>query len=813
MLEPWPLSAPLDGPYRGLLIRQGFDLEPFLPDPAPAYLDPEGTLHPALVEPLSALPLHRFPTAGSRAALVARILSAPGHPDLDDETDPYIAVYRFAARQDMEPEVTGCLALVLLRGLITKQRKNHRTFRPDPVAAAEDPHHDPFARQRARLHDVDWDGLWDEVKAAARFVGSDPALAFERCILESSSAWLSDYRSWWEIAQHLGDSEAIPDDLGPLREALGRFPIDLQDAMAEGVAAEQQFIELSLARPDRTIDADWVLSQQLRALRNLDLATADFSLELHALVRRCDIARVRTQLAYRTELLRMWTTDDPRDIEARILSIPDPPHSTTLGAGLGRLLGVILLARLRRGEEDGAFDLAQRALRLAPEELSVRVTANDLRYHFGEQDEELLRSLREERARWDSVSVCLMGRRVAEGLGDHSTARHFGAHLARNALALGTIGGWAVCATEVLSSPPGRDRRELASQLSDVSIGSAGDDPLLHILFGKDDHTSALEDLEVALLDASLCDDALEDLEVQAVGSSSKRRKSPAWKQLLSKSLVSVDHPMFCARLFSRIQSLRAANSALREAPLAGEIRSLLTLLSRAADLEVFAPLALGELIQRLEVHLTSPSASSVNELASWIAIARDPLRVDLQKPRKEALAQELSVLAARARLRGQTAPLAVISKLRAELANPDCPLDQVDLAIGALEEDIAKNPAQTDIEGPDNDGLMQFHSDFDRFSVNELGMRPDALRRARGMVKLFNLSGGRRDRKKLRGSAADGLFELRHRTSTVGGLRVFYRREGSGWMALAAMSKYDDRQQQEAIERVARVFDQDDAP
>ena len=80
-------------------------------------------------------------------------------------------------------------------------------------------------------------------------------------------------------------------------------------------------------------------------------------------------------------------------------------------------------------------------------------------------------------------------------------------------------------------------------------------------------------------------------------------------------------------------------------------------------------------------------------------------------------------------------------------------------------------------------------------------------------MVDLFNLSGGRRDRKRLKGSAAGGLFELRHRTTTVGGLRVFYRREGSGWLALAAMSKYDDRQQQEAIDRVARSFNKDDDP
>ena len=101
----------------------------------------------------------------------------------------------------------------------------------------------------------------------------------------------------------------------------------------------------------------------------------------------------------------------------------------------------------------------------------------------------------------------------------------------------------------------------------------------------------------------------------------------------------------------------------------------------------------------------------------------------------------------------------------------------------------------------------MQLHPDFQRFSSEELGMLPEALRRALEMVRLFNLSGGRRDRKRLKGKRAHDLFELRHRTAHTGGLRVFYERNGRGWMALAAMSKYDDRQQRDAIERVRLHF------
>jgi len=807
MLEPSPLSVVNEGPYRGLLTRQGFDLEPSLPDPAPAYLDPEGTLHPALVEPLSVLPLHRFPTPGSRAALVARVLSAPGRADLEDESDPFVSVYRFAARQDMEPEITGCLALVLLRGLLAKKRKSHRAYRPDPIAAAADPDHDPFAGQRGRLRDIDWDGLWAEVDAAAQFVGTDPALAFERYTLKASSAWLGDYRSWWDVACHLEDPETFPEDLGPLRGALARFPIDLEDAMAGGIEAEQQFMDVSLARPEGPVDANWLLSQQLRALRNFDLATREFSLEMHALVRRCDVARVRTQLAYRANLLRLWIADDPSLIEERILGVPDPPHATTLGAGLGRLLGIVLLSRLRRGEDKGALELAERALRLAPEELSVRITANDLQYHFGDRTAKLLRSLREERSRWDSVSVCLMGRKVASLHDDHSTARHFSSHLTRNALALGTVGGWAVCATEVLSSPPGRERRSLATRLAEASIDKSVNDPLVHILFGQQDHSDALEDLEVGLLDACLCDDTLEELEVQALQGVSKKRKAPAWKTLLSKSLVASNHPNFCARLWSRLQSLRAANDSMREAPLAGEVRALLQQLSRAAELEVAAPPALDELLGRLSDHLIDPTKSGAANLANWIATARDPLRISVRQPRQKALGHELGVLASQARLRDGTNFLEAVSRLRAELADPESDLDAIDAATGALQEALAHRPDPTDVVVDPAPDLMEFHPDFDRFSLDDLGIRPDALRRARRLVRLFNLSGGRRDRKRLKGSSAEGLFELRHRTATVGGLRVFYRREGASWLALAAMSKFDDRQQQEAIDRVARVF------
>ena len=807
MLEPWRPSIDLGGPYRGLVIRQGFDLEPSLPDPAPAYLNPEGALHPALVEPLPALPFHSFPTSAARSALVARVLSAPGRAQLSDSSDPFLGVYRFALKQGMEAEVRGCLALVLIRGLIAEQRKGHRTFRPSPEVAAEDPSYDPFARRRARLHSGDWDHLWQEIDRAAAQVGRDPALAFERATLLSSAGWLRDYRAWWEIADLLGEAEQLPEDVGEIRSRLECFPLNLKDAIAAGVAAEEEFMASALGRPEGVVDANWILSQQLRSLRNLELATRSYSLELHELVRRCDVARVRVQLAYRATLLRYWTAEDPVAMENEILAIPDPDHATTLGAGLGRVLGVVLLARLRRGEDKDAVALAERALRLAPEELSVRIASNDLRFHFGERDAALLRSLKEERTRWDSVSVCLMGARVATRLGDKSTSRHFTSQLFKSALNLQSVGGWAVGATEVLQSAPGPARRALAGHLSQVKLDKDADDPLLHILFGPSGHNEALEDLELALLDACLDDDALEGLTGSRLEGSRKRKNTPAWKQLLTKSLVPADHPEFCSRLWSRISAIRAANETIRQPPLAAEVRALQNLLSRAAELKISAPAPLADLLPRLGSHLHAPSQPSAETLSSWIREQRDPLRVLLRGPRSKELSQELSVIASQARLAEREDILDSISRLRARIADPSSDLDSVDEALSELHSRFSEPTQAMEAHTRTQGELMGFHPDFDRFSTEELGIRADALRRARRLVKLFNLSGGQRDRKRLKGEGARDLFELRHRTSSVGGLRVFYRRDGASWLALAAMSKYDDRQQQEAIERVARSF------
>jgi hypothetical protein len=784
-------------------VRHGFDLEPALPDPAPAYHDPEGAFHPALTEPLTALTLHRFPTAASRSAMTARLLSEPGRPHLDDPEDPFVAVYRFAARSDMEPEVTGSLALLLLRERIAQVAREHREPMPDPAEALRNPDLDVFRRRRARLRDADWDSLWMEIEAASSFTAEDPALDFERENLRASSRWLADYRAWWAVAGLLGDDEQLPMELGPLRAALAGFDDRLDEAIRSGCRAEAAFVAEVGVQPDGHVSARWLLARQVGALRDLGRSTRDRSLSLHRLLRTCDVARVRAQLAYRALALRLWTDDESERVEEELIGLPDPPHPTTLGAGLGRLLGMVLLRRLRRGDDRAAQALAERALTLAPEELAIRLTWNDLRFHRRGRDGVLLRSLREERQRWDSVSVCAMGARVAEEQGEISVARRFRDRLAARGLELGTASGWLLAVAETLGDPAAlADRDHLDALVSAQRPLQGLDDPLAFIVLGEGDRAVAASDHELGLLEA------IADLETAAGLEGAplpggRRRRRPAWRQLVGKPLPDPSHGSFCGRLFGRLQELRAAAPSLRQPPLAGQLRGLSRELASAADLGVSASAEMGLVVPTLGEHLAGPTEAGAVELASWLEGLRDPLRVALRAPRGGLLGEELSRLTVRVRVAGRADLLEVASRIRADLADPQSDLDGLAQRLAVLAAGL--EPPAVEVAEP---GLMRLHPEFDAFSRDELGIQPEALRRARDLVRLFNLSGGRRDRKRLKGKTARSLFELRHRTARMGGLRVFYRRDAGGWLALAAMSKYDDRQQQEAIDRVVGYFE-----
>jgi len=832
VLEPSPATALASVRFRALAVRHGLDLEPELPDPAPAYVDPEGALHPALTEPLAAMTLHSWPTPAARAALVARALSEPGRCDPSDPADPFVRLARFAARESMEPEVRGALSLVLLRGLLAQQQRSHRPSLPDPEAMLLDPSLDAFRRRRARLSDAPgWRALLDKALAAAQTVGTDRELAFERLVVLSAGRWLPAYAAWVDVIAALGSDETIPADPAArdtLREQLDQVHGALRaisggashgaagvlgDCLEEAFAAEGRFLDLCDARPDGPVQARWMLNQQIRSMRDLNRFTRPRALALHHALRECDALRLAAHLAWRAAAIALWLSDacgdDTVAIEDELVALPDPPHATTLGAGLGRLRGFVLLRRLRRGGGDhGGVDLAQAALRLAPEELAIRITANDLRFAAGDRSAGLLDSLRQEHSRYRSMSAALMGARVADASGDAGRARWFREQLMETAGPPSTSARWLLHATQELRTPARhRSARTSEELLASAPAPDQGAAPLLALLGAEDDVAAAIDDARAALTDA-LHEAQSRDATRRAVAE--RGGKVPGWQRVGRRKLPSPGSDGFVAAVADAVSDLRAAAPALRSPPLSSPLRRLFAAVSRAADLpgvslsshthEALATVVPG----LLNALATAEESGPVAEL---VAAATRRVEADSRAPRIAALRDEFAVL--RARCRAEAMPdaearCADVARALAQApgaADPDAALDAVDDLLGALltPQEAAPDPASSP--------LMSLHRDFDRFSLDTLGIRPDALRRAKQLVSLFNDADGQRDRKRLHGDGGETLFELRHRTQHFGGLRVFYRASGPGWEALAAMSKYDNRPQRAAIARILDAF------
>ncbi len=831
MLEPSPAAALPPGRFRALAVRHGLDLEPELPDPAPAYVDPDGALHPALTEPVAAMLLHSWPTPAARAALVARALSEPGRFDPTDPEDPFVRLSRFAQARAMEPEVQGALALLLLRGLLGRQQVRHRPSLPDPEAMLDSPDLDAFRGRRARLRDADGAGvLIDRVLAAARTVSGDPALAFERLVVQAAGRWLPAYVAWGRVVDALGPEERIPTDAtgratlqGALEETAGALSTlaggpsggdavaILGDLLRQGAAAEEHFLGICDERPDGPVQARWMLAQQIRSMRDLSRFTRPRALDLHDALRECDALRLGAHLAWRCVAITLWARDAAgratEDLERALCALPDPPHPTTLYAGLGRLRGFVLLRRLRRGDEQGALELAEAALHLAPEELAVRITANDLRFGRGDRSLALLDSLRAEGARYRSLSVALMGTRVATALGDRGRARAFRDEMVAKATPPVDAARWLVLAGELLRSP-GTSVEALAAHLGARPPGPAAAGPLLALLEAASHPERALDDAEAALWEA---------FHLASERDASRRQlaerggKIPGWRRIAARAPISAADPDLCGALYDRLADLRAASHALRQPPVSSPLRRLCVALSRAADHHRGPPSpATAEALVSVQGPLADlcGGQEEPTEVAARLEAACRALEAEERAPRIAALAADLRALRGRAGTSGHSAIAAQLAALSADLdaapgaADPDAALDALDESLVAL--DATARAA----DGPgDAPGGMRFHPDFDRFSREELGMRPDALRRARQLVALFNEADGRRDRKRLRGTD-EALFELRHRTQHFGGLRVYYRPSASGWEALAAMSKYDDRPQRAAIARILASFE-----
>ena len=825
----------MPGQFRALAHRCGFDLEPELPDPAPAYVDPEGALHPALTETVAAMTLHSWPTPAARASAVARALSEPGRFDPTDPEDPFVRLARFADRTNMEPEARGSLTLLLLRGLLARQQRNHQPDLPDPSQMLRDPDLDAHRHRRARLRDAPQaNELIEKVLSLAPQMTEEDAYVFERVVMRSAARWLPLLGSWRVVQDALGVEERIPAgraSRAELRAALetvtvslaavlpspaGPRPVDvLAGCLSAGAAAEEQFISLSGGTPDGPVQARWMLTQQLRAMRDLSRFTRPHALAMHAALRDCDVFRLASHLAWRTVAISLWLDDveglNPTEVEASIDAIPAPPHETTLFAGLGRLRGFVLVRRLRRGQREGGLDRATASLNLAPQELAIRILSNDLRFAGGERSPDLLASIREEIGRYRSVTAALMGARIAEVIGERGRGRAYREQMLDLAGPPDDFPRWLLHASELLGFAPGTvQTADIVALIEQAPSPTAPPGPLLHLLGAGSDPEATRNDTLTALQQQRRNAES-RDASRRAFATAGKL---PGWQRVAARPPVSSDDAELSPRLFERLSDLRASSTDSRQPPLARPLGRLCTALSRAADasgspfpesLKEALSAVLPLLIEALRKE-TDPKevADELNSVGRAIAAHQ-------RGPRIARLREELSALRARARSRGDEvlgARLATLSRQLDEasgLESPDSALDALDESLSVVDEVVRAPAPSVDAPPP----AMSLHPDFDRFSRDELGMRPDAIRRARQLIALFNEADGRRDRKRLKGTQKVQLFELRHRTRHLGGLRVFYRANGSGWQALAAMSKYDDRPQRGAIAKViARFFD-----
>lgn len=870
MLEPVdPRSLPPTA-FRAATIRQGMELEPELPDPAPAFVDPDGALHPALTAPLRNLRLFSFPTPAARSALAGRVLSEPGRAHVEDPDDPFVGLDRFADIEGWEPEIRGCLALLLLRGAHAGVHELSRAGDPDHVFW--DGQGDPWFRRRPRLLDAGPRAveLVERIQGIARELSRRPPhpdLAFERVLVESSASWLLAVESYWGARSLLGPDERIPEDDDArvaLRIALRRTrtavakcvglprperisPAELfGEVLHAGLVAENEFLQEIGQRPDGPVTAQWLAQAHIRSMRDVMALSRERSLRLHTILRRVDRARLAAQVAWRVALLDLWIADaEGRPTEAAenaLLHLPDPLLRTTLFVGLGRLRGFVLVRRLRRGQLRDALDIADGALHLAPEDLAVRLTKNDLTFHLGRPrppgrrglvpvwvggvdvkwDRELVASLRAEADRWASISVGAMGGAVSRHLQDRASERRFRAGVVERALSIGSPDAWVVAVVEALADPSVRgDARVLDRLLQLAPQRPLVPGPLAAVLsdsLESGELQPTLEDVSAALLDARLAIDLARSIECGEV--EARKTRTPAWKQLLNQAWPSAAHPAGEEQIAARIQALRAAAPALRQSPLAARFRALVDELDRAAEAEGDpereglrgeALAVLAALPSFLRSYLDAPAVATSRLLEAHLDDSLRALRSWLADARVERLRGALRRLGARGRSDLDTEVCDFVSESLAELASLEID-GRLETRLSTFELRLAEFTAtqrtvQTTPETPPEPGLMQVHADFARFSIDELGLRPDHLARVYEMIELFNLSGGRRDRKRLKGEAAVGLFELRARSAHFGPLRVFYRRLRDGWIALAAMRKHDERDQNDAIERVARHF------
>ena len=494
------------------------------------------------------------------------------------------------------------------------------------------------------------------------------------------------------------------------------------------------------------------------------------------------------------------------------------PASAVPSAGLMTPLPLLLARHLvleaaRDVQDSGrAITLLERASELSPDHV-VRVISLEGRFRLGDRTSALGAALARLARKSPDSGVAAAWLRVAEHQGD---AR--GRRLAHRALLRATEAGphaWAARVVVLLGRANERadDKRVAAlcdpPALSELDPGSW----VVFALYGPEPQMSvtrwrqALEAQRLALEHTSRL--RLTRLERRATTPPRARRPEVPAAPADGALHVAVD------ALWWRLTRPGMATSPHKDA-LWRHARAARRLAETTpAEAAPVWLLAVGDLVAAVDAELRG-GADASTETAAALLLAEAALATVLRAAWLQATFEALGTIRPAA-YSGRPGAEALIPRLEAlerraaALSDADDPVqrDAVDRAVRELLFDGVIPPGNTapaagSTDEDDFAPMTMAPGAMDR--SRQLGTPDWALSRGLTQIHRYNLAGGHRDLKKLKGiTTADdgGLWELRHH-SARSAVRIVYRLTPTGPRALAIMLKENDAQQSRLLERIA---------
>ncbi len=466
----------------------------------------------------------------------------------------------------------------------------------------------------------------------------------------------------------------------------------------------------------------------------------------------------------------------------------------------------------------------ERAHAIDPRDLTTLGCFDEARFRAGDRGEALLRDLHQELRAAPTLGAAAELLAVADALGHGKSARK-----AREKVAMLAARGPHAWMAEV------RLARARPAALADahrverlIAAAPAGpfdaDERAVFALYGAkpaEAVAEALRDLQVrreALeWGALVAEVALEETSRRSRPEEQGKAKRPAPPREAGPGAAALALEALRARLDTRAVS----RSPLKEA-LEAHARRAAQIASADGGFEPWlAALASEEgLVSALDGFLATPTIVPAVARALELADAALDQVLDLawQKERQHALASAWPSLASRGEaggeLRKQYAALTSAIGDAREATARACVERDITNFLAAIQapalaeirpEPIA--PADPDVDFAEDDDFaeMRLAADALERSRRDLDTPEWALQEGLRQVSYYNLARGKRDLKMLRGTrdAAGPLWELRHRDARHP-VRVLYRFDASGPVALAILAKQDDAHQRRMLVRIA---------